>query len=207
MKLPNSLFQHTDLTLVGPLGPEVPAHLARFPVIAVDGGAGFVKSCDLWIGDGDSATIPSEATQSIHLSPNKDFSDLAAALDLLGAKPRRLHLWGFIGGRRDHELINFGETFRFLAAHAGSEAFFYHGDNSVAFHLLSSGSWELQLTGRFSLICLGSTTVSMTGECAYPLPAPRTIGPLSSLGLSNEASGSIRLVIDAPVMLCLGDSP
>ena len=202
MKLPHDLIDHSQWTLVGPMGPSLPEHLSRYPIMGIDGGAKYCPHLDVWLGDGDSLTGPVEARHFFRFPPQKDHSDLSMALGFLTESCHyRLHLWGFLGGRKDHELFNLGETLTFLETHPQSEAFFYDHAGKVSFHLLARGNWKIHHNGSFSIGTHRQTRLTINGQCAYPLHQPRILAPLSSLGLSNEGHGDIFLENEGPVFV------
>jgi thiamine pyrophosphokinase len=202
MILPDRLQNNKEWVFVGPMGPFLPQSLALHPVVAVDGGAHFVRTADVWIGDGDSCEKILKNEHSIHLPEEKDHSDFAGALGLLcSPHSYKLHLWGFLGGRRDHELFNLGEALNFLQDHMGSEILFYDSSERVIFHLISEGTWRFHHKGTFSLGVMRKTRVRLTGDVKYRLDLPTTLRPLSSLGLSNEGQGEIILETMGPLFL------
>jgi thiamine pyrophosphokinase len=202
VKLPSNLKYHQEWTLVGPLGPQVPDTLLSHPVLAVDGGANFSPRIDIWVGDNDSYQGNIKSDYIFKFPSEKSSSDLALALSLLKDLHRStLHLWGFNGGRIDHELFNIGESLAFLTNRPGSSMTFYSSQGQPHLKLFASGNWKLQHRGTFSLGCLTPATVSLTGQCRYHLAKEVLLGPLSSQGLSNEAQGMIEFSNDAPIFM------
>lgn len=202
MKLPNNLRDNREWVLIGPMGPKLPAFLNKIPKIAVDGGANFSEEYDLWIGDGDSVKEMIPSDKSILLPKDKDQSDLACAFKLLDSKGSyTLHLWGFHGGRRDHELFVLGECFRFLTDHQETMICIYGEDGKILYHLLGHGQWKFSYQGIFSVGTIYKTCLSLTGDCEYPIKKKSSLYPLSSLGLSNKASGVIRIDNDGPIFV------
>lgn len=202
MMLPSSLTDKTEWTFVGPMGPEVPLHLTELPVIGIDGGAHHLENLDIWVGDADSYK---EEIQSEHVFRHpieKDHSDLTLALSLF-SEPRRykFHFWGFLGGRRDHELFNIGEALTFLEEHSESQIIFYGEDGKVYFQLVGTGHWKFEHLGLFSLGTLKNTIVKLLGNCHYPIKKATQLKPLSSFGLSNIGHGEIVLENEGPVFL------
>ena len=187
----------TVLTLAGPLRLDVDVTTALTePVIFVDGGARSRLGREgIAVGDGDSA----ECDMDILLNPDKDFSDLAFTLTQIPVQYATLHLVGFLGGRRDHELFNLGEVYRFLKARPGTgQASF---DNKVSGY--AAGQWEIERRGGFSIVVLEDTRLTLTGNVRYPCQQPTRFGVLDSLGLSNIGSGTIYIGCDAPVYVLL----
>ena len=200
MSIPEYLSQHsTDkvLTLVGPLRSDAAIGTALAePVIFVDGGARSRLSGEgIAVGDGDSA----ECIMDIFLDPDKDFSDLAFTLNQIPVDFTTVHLSGFLGGRRDHELFNLGEVYRFLKARPGNGRATF--DEKISGY--AAGQWEIERHGGFSLAVLEDTRLTLTGNVRYSCAQPTRFGTLESLGLSNVGSGSIYIDCDAPVYVLL----
>lgn len=202
MKLSKELSEKSEWVLVGPLGPILPDSLALHPVLAVDGGALHCKSSDVWVGDGDSGGSAERSTLSLKLAPEKDTSDFAAALEILrSTQAATVHLWGFSGGRKDHEMFVWGEALAWLEDHPESRILFYGPDGKPEAHFLGQGHWRFHHQGVFSLGTLKKCRVKLWGNVAYPIKVLTWLLPLRSLGLSNEASGQIEIENDAPVFL------
>lgn len=202
MKLSQELAHYTEWTLLGPLGPELPSSLRQLPLMSVDGGAKFASRSLVWVGDGDSYKEEVRSDHIFNYPPEKAMSDLALALGLLKVPhPYKLHLWGFLGGRRDHELFNLGEASIFLEKHPESQIIFYSADGHIAFHFLGEGHWRFEHEGLFSLGSLKNTKVKLLGQCRYPIKEETLIPSLSSLGLSNEAYGELTLHAWGPVFI------
>ncbi|HXH73630.1 MAG TPA: hypothetical protein VNJ08_01595 [Bacteriovoracaceae bacterium] len=201
MKLPTDYIDKPEWTLIGPMGPELPPHLLLHPVLAVDGGAALTTKIDVWVGDSDSFLGEVKAPHIFRHPPVKDFSDLALAFELLrGSKARRIHLWGFLGGRKDHELFNLGVAQSFLKHHKESEIFFYDS-KSLAFHFLGPGHWKFEHQGLFSIGCIEKTSFTLNGACQYTVSKMQELTPLSSFGLSNQARGEVTLDNQGPVFI------
>ena len=191
----NYLDQFRDrqqIALVGPLASQLPA--LSDPVIFVDGGSNRREGgIGIAVGDGDSF----QGELDIYLDPQKDFSDLAFALSLVEENFRKIDLFGFTGGRRDHELLSLGEVFHYL----GRRNQPCHANIDTMIDGYSSGSWQLEVQGTFSLIVFSPSVVSLSGSCKYPIAAGTTIHPVSSLGLSNEGAGTISFTTTAPIFV------
>jgi len=180
-----------DLTLVGPFCD--PSTTLGEPVIFVDGGAHCRKPGQgIAVGDGDSF----DGELDILLNRDKDFSDLAFVLDNIPRGLSRIHLLGFLGGRRDHEMFNLGEVHQFLVAAAPARVWF--DDRVLA---CSAGCWSFCRHGGFSLGALEESRIKVEGDCLYSCPEPTLFKPLTSLGLSNIGSGTIRLECSRPVFV------
>jgi thiamine pyrophosphokinase len=208
VKLPKELLEKTEWVLAGPMGPSVPRQFLGLPVMGIDGGARFVEHMDVWIGDGDSGGDGNKAALSLIFPSDKAASDLALALSLFTTPgPLRLHLWGLLGGRQDHQLFNLGEALTHLVTKIHSEINFYAHGPAPLFRLFSPGEWEIPWQGVFSLGSVIPGEISLRGDCKYQVWPPQILSPLSSLGLSNEADGIIRLKNQIPVFLCFPEVP
>lgn len=211
MNLPDYLNQFTDrhrICIVGPLlrtadvtvndtatktvGDTVTETVTN-PTVWVDGGAHHRNDNGFAVGDGDSFDGALDQT----LNPDKDFSDLAFVLRRLPDNFTEISLRGFLGGRRDHELFNFGEVQQLLAAKKTPTRVWF--DDQVTAY--SAGSWQFESHGVFSLAAFAPVTVTMTGACQYPIAAPSQLSPLTSRGLSNIGFGAIDLTADAPAFI------
>lgn len=207
MKLPSQLENIQDWTLVGPMGPEVPSDLVTHSILAVDGGARFCSRMDVWVGDGDSQLETINCPNKYQFSPHKSQSDLALALALFKSSlPLTIHAWGFLGGRRDHELLNFGECLHFLENHPRSQMNFYDANGQLTVKCLGAGAWDFHRKGIFSLASMKEVVLKMTGGCEYPIPSEITLNPFSSLGLSNVGHGDIHLLTQGPVMVFFSEA-
>jgi len=189
------LAQHDNsgrIMLVGPFA-ESTLDIVE-PVIFVDGGSiRRENDIGLSVGDGDSF----DGRLDHLLDTDKDFSDLAFALSLLGHNYDRVEMHGFLGGRRDHELLNLGEVYHFLSRRLHPTAAIL--DHSI--EALSKGEWHLEVHGIFSLVAFEVATVSLSGECKYRIAGGTQIDPVSSFGLSNEGYGTIRIETSSPLFL------
>lgn len=190
----------TEINLVGPLFDSSARPAA--PVIYVDGGLRAKPAAAtepaVSVGDGDSASLPLDEV----LPRRKDFSDLAFALRELPISVKQIRLFGFLGGRRDHELANFGEVQKFLRDRPGSKAIFFR-DSKPTVIAFGCGEWALEVHGIFSAFVLEATEVQIMGKCRYELPRPTRFEPLSSHGLSNEGFGEVHVSCSSPIFLFL----
>ena len=179
------------LTVIGPLAKSLPK--PSHPTIFVDGGAKLdFRRSGLRVGDGDSSTLDLD----VRLPFEKDISDLGFVLQSLPLTVKDIYMIGFLGERRDHEWINLGESHRFLRMRKQTQIFF---DESGTF--FSSGEFDFEIQGLFSLLTFSPTLIQMTGACRYPLPEAKLIHPLSSHGLSNEGNGFIHFQCDQPALI------
>lgn len=193
------------LILAGPvlkslLAPQVlnPLGLGDTPQIAVDGGIRFAHHPILWAGDGDSGIAPQKIPAIIKTA--QDETDLRFCLNgIRGWRWRDLHLFGFIGARTDHALANFGEIHAEMKRRRRFQrGVFYDERFRPAVVFYASGEHAFAHRGTFSLLAFERSTISLAGECRYPAEN-LVLETLSGAGISNEASGDIKLVSDSPV--------
>lgn len=197
----NEVVENGCAVLVGPLLQEDEVNLIENgPLLLVDGACELASKYGLdqnrtvfKVGDGDSSDEEMDAL----LPENKDYSDLSFALTLVPKEIKKIKLFGFLGGRKDHELINFGEVYRFLSTRPSYSTVEF----SPELRAISSGSWTLNHKGIFSLLPLGPTEISLQGSVSYPLATPTNISPLSSRTLSNEAQGEFKVMTDKPLFI------
>jgi thiamine pyrophosphokinase len=206
MELPFHLKSSSVWTFVGPMGPSLPEKFVTHSLLGVDGGARFSPHLDIWVGDSDSYQEVVSCQHRFLFPSEKSQSDLALAYELFSeARPYQFHLWGCLGGRKDHELINFGTSLHFLKKHPGSEILFYDSKGQLSCRLVGKGLWQFDHQGTFSLLCLETVRASLSGDCKYPLIEKTPFAPLSSLGLSNYASGKVELNCEGPMQLIFSE--
>lgn len=193
----------SEATLVGPMLHSPPQKIDH-PFIYVDRGTYYREEIrklakngyfDISVGDGDS----SETSLDIKLPADKDYSDLKFALDLLPKSIKKVNLWGFLGGRRDHEILNFGEVQNSLLKSLKDSLFTF--ENMV--YAKYNGPLKININGTFSLVVFQKTEVKMKGNCHYKLPNFKEILPLSSHGLSNRGDGEVIIEAKGPFFLFL----
>jgi thiamine pyrophosphokinase len=187
------LGEAPELDIVGPLYQR--PHFADKPTVYVDQGADFssietLSFATVKVGDGDS----SQQALDHQLPQDKDYSDLAFVLRRLPRSLRILNLLGFLGGRRDHELLNYGEAHHFLTRQTRFTRINFD-QQIVAF---CGGTVHLNLHGVFSVVVFAPTAVTITGACRYPVKSAQTLAPVSSQGLSNEGSGEVKIDSHGP---------
>lgn len=148
------------------------------------------------LGDGDSAK---RGQLQLH-KHDQNLSDLAFCLQQLQAIKdlKTMTLLGFLGGRKDHELINLGEIASFLRKRPDVRVFL---DDQIEF--LPPGKHQFTFKGTFSLASFTPNQIKIEGDCRYPLKKWTKLEALSSLGLSNEASGLVTVECKKTVMLFL----
>jgi thiamine pyrophosphokinase len=206
MKLPASLANFKEWTLIGPMGPEVPTHLSSHPLLCVDGGAHFCNKMDVWIGDGDSYKEIVNCANIYRLPQDKSVSDFALALSFFDSGSMVLHCWGFLGGRMDHEILNLGAALSYLDNGFGPEVNFYKKNGKLAVKCVAAGEWPMSYQGTFSLVCVKNTKIKILGSCQYTLEQETELSPLSSLGLSNVAQGQFTLINQGPLLIIFPES-
>lgn len=185
-----------EVVLVGPLYNGVPSLPVDKFHIFVDGGSNYIPdemAEFITVGDGDSTKISLDIT----LPKDKDYSDLRFALNMLPMETKKIYLYGFLGGRGDHELINFGEVHDFLKNRTDGTMVTY--DRFwVAYN---KGSHTIKINGLFSVIVIEETLLKILGPCQYPLNDFRSVSPLSSFILSNIGRGLITFVSKGPFFI------
>lgn len=196
-------MNHPEVALIGPiLSQEIQTSI---PQVAVDGGIHYATNPILWVGDGDSHQVKINDL-SMKMKPNQDETDLRFALDEIQSfNWKVLHLFGFLGKRKDHEWANLGEVCHELKNKgAGTHAIFYEG-LKPSLTLYSAGDHEISLQGRFSLLSFEKAKVSILGECQYQMN-DENLDFLSGRGVSNQANGLIHIQCASPFMVINGDS-
>lgn len=183
--------------IIGPLYSKTEL-FEKTPTIFVDGGSRFMPKSRsinnaICIGDGDSFN----GKLDIVLPEEKDFSDLQFALSLLHKNIKEIHLRGFLGGRRDHEIINLGEIYE-VVKNKLTNTKVYLDDEII---LLPKGFNAVDIDQTFSLVCFESSDIKVIGECKYQLRESTVLAPMSSQGLSNIGYGIITIESNNPIFL------
>lgn len=180
------------LSLIGPFFDL--QSLPPGPLVFVDKGAHFQNGHPGFsVGDGDSSEIELDQL----LSKEKDFSDLAYCLSQIPNHFSTLNLCGFLGHRKDHELMNLAEVHRFLKK--TQTPIQVHFDQKISAY--SKGRWQVKVEGVFSLFAFESVEVTLEGDCKYKILKNKALDALSSNGLSNEGFGFITIICDGPIFL------
>ncbi|MDD0852362.1 hypothetical protein HBN50_04595 [Halobacteriovorax sp. GB3] len=193
---------YSEITLVGPM-PFSEAIERDEPIIYVDGGLNHrIDDSHPHLSLGDNDSNITDQKLDILLERDKDFSDLSYALDLIPFNIEIVTLLGFIGGRKDHEFLNFGAIYNFLEKR--DEPCLVFIDDEFIAH--SPGDFILEHHGLFSLITFDDQEITLEGDCKYKLESPTLIRKLSSRPLSNQASGSIHIQSQKPLFIYLQDS-
>ena len=191
MKIDDYLSKY-PLDFINIVGPMLKQQLnLEGPIIYVDGGANFRKKKEGFsLGDNDS----SHSKLDLCLPPDNNYSDLSFALKHC-KRFHQLELHGFLDGRKDHEIINFGEVHHHLKNETGQQVNF---EKKVCAY--SHGEWEIKYKGLFSIFCFEETKLSILGKIKYPLK-DHSIKPFSSYGLSNISEGDFSIKADGPVFI------
>jgi thiamine pyrophosphokinase len=198
-KLKNQLKSTKSALLVGPRPLERPIPQDKNALLIVDGGMNHWAQkppSSVLIGDGDSCQAGFDQTLFDLLLPtNKDRSDLAYALSLLPENLQNLELLGFGGGRFDHQLVVLGELYSFLKTHL--QCHLKLGHEILG---LPKGTHHLELSGQFSVLALETLCLTLKGDVEYPTDQ-LTLSAFSSHGLSNVASGELRIESNQPLFI------
>jgi thiamine pyrophosphokinase len=171
--------------------------LGKVPQIAVDGGGAFAVEPVLWAGDGDSGPVPNSIPA--FLKTNQDMTDLRFCLEGIRSWDwKELHIFGFLGERKDHELANLGEIYtEFKNRPKFSRAVFYSAQDRPHIHFFQAGETKFGLHGTFSVFTLETGEISINGKCRYQADK-LLISPLSGRGISNEAFGEVEISCTHP---------
>lgn len=190
-------IRHT-VDIVGPQNfPLIALEGIREPVIYVDGGVAHRRGqMGLAVGDGDSKKTDLPGELDITLPAVKDYSDFAFVLRSLPDHVQTVRTFGFMGGRMDHQLINFGEAHHFLRLRTRTTLSFDF--EVVGF---SPGVWKPRVEGTFSLINFEPCELRVEGLCDYQIKEPLKLQPVTSRGLSNIGHGQIEIECSSPVFL------
>ena len=183
-----------QVLLVGPMALQFPdANLRRDKIlIGVDGGvwSEHLSLYDVTLGDGDSLKSPVKLDHPF--SSDKNESDLSLALKLLPPDLISVELWGFWGGRDDHQWVNLGEVFHWMNHTA---IVTIHRPDKAPLRLFPAGTHEITSTHTFTLLSLEDAHFSIQGKCRWPLPRTK-VQKLSSHLLSNQGQGEMTIECD-----------
>ena len=203
----SSLQNTPDINFVGPLPLKAPLlkEDRERPTIFIDGGIGHISSYPLnnplnfSLGDGDSKG-ETPASLDIKLPRQKDISDTGFALKGLPFSVRKLHLFGFSGGRLDHQICLFSLLQNWCRQ---DERRRWSLDAQV--FGFGKGRHELTIKGVFSLFSFNPCRIRITGSCKYPLEKERELAPFSDLSLSNIGFGTVSIDHSTPILLFLNE--
>ena len=200
--------QCPKLILVGPIlsKPLDPQTLKKLqlegtPQIAVDGGVHFALDPVHWSGDADSSGAFATTSPFIK-KKSQDETDLRHALQQIEHwKWNELHLFGFLGKRKDHEWANLGEVCQELTHRsAPTQAIFYDEGMNPHIYLYPAGSHALSIQGLFSVLSFEKNQVTISGACRYEIK-DQSLAPLSGRGISNVGSGLVHIQNSALLMV------
>lgn len=178
------------INIIGPLFQGV--NDFKEPVVYVDGGAKYKRdNKGFSVGDGDSFSGRLDES----LPTDKDYSDLSYVLKNIPPYFEIINLLGFLGGRKDHELINLAEVHMFLG-NSSTRRRVSFDQEIIAF---SAGKWSFSIEGIFTLFAFEKNEIKLDGKCKYPIE--KELAPLSSHGLSNIGSGNVHLENNAAVFI------
>ena len=161
-------------------------------IIAADGGCVYLEKSgikpDIIIGDFDSLGRVPEDNEVIKLSPEKDITDMHAAVDIgIERGYREFHLYGACGGRIDHTLANIQ-----LIARLAKENFkAYIHDNKNIITALCNNVLRFDSTYK-GYVSIFSHSDKCEGICLRGLKYPLENAVLHntfSIGVSNEFLG------------------
>lgn len=187
----------SSLTIIGPLAKSLPKALSS-PTLFVDGAIKLrPKKPDMpcfAVGDGDSSNPD---LMDKLLPPKKDVSDLGYLLQTLPPIPH-VELWGFVGGRIDHQIAVWGEAHQYLLHSLGYISF---DSGRSGYFFSGKKSHKVQVQEGFSLFSIEPNEFKIHGEVEYSVNQFMRINPLSSLGLSNTGFGSVELEARRPLLL------
>jgi len=167
----------------------------RCLLVAVDGG---LKTCiagrrrpDLFVGDGDSFKAPPPEIPSVRYPQDKDFSDLAGALEeLRKRKVQIVVVAGLTGGRLDHEWANLLELAGSARSFAGILAPSERGTVLLTSHGCRLTTVPKRTVSLFPLNA--SATVTLSGT-QWELQRRRLMP--GSHGLSNRTGTLMDLTV------------
>lgn len=188
---------HSQLVIVGPiLNQKVEIKL---PQIAVDRGLQFAVEPILWVGDGDSST-PSQSIPQF-FKEDQNVTDLHFCLhNIRNWKWFELHLFGFLGGRKDHELANLGEVYHAFKNRKLSRSAIFYDQDVPRVHLYQSGRHEFSSHDLFSVLVFEESQVTIEGSCEYQCENI-VLKPFSGKGVSNVGHGMIQIQSSQPFLI------
>lgn len=196
------LTKTNKITIIGPMALSLP-YIIDSPIIYVDGGLNHRPSDDhpyLSVGDDDSNQTNDGL--DIILDENKDYSDLTFALTLVPDNITEINLFGFLGGRLDHQMITLGSIHHFLKERKLQTTCNFERKVLAS----SGGDFSFTHNGTFSILSLEKQELKISGSCDFPLNTQKKVKTLSCLTLSNKASGEVHINSELPVFIYLLDS-
>lgn len=156
------------------------------------------------IGDGDSLSADLTHFIKHRLEPMKDLSDLMAAYKTFFSKERfnqQVILFGFSGGRLDHQLALIGDTLKFLNDFHDSKFYAYSSLGELMI-FNSPGLHHFDHQGTLSLFQSQPSPISTQGSLVYHLEQEE-LSSFGSHGLSNVAKGAFQITSETSTLLIL----
>lgn len=204
-KLPHNWNGLNKIVFIGPLFniKDISQIDLNAGLIFIDGGSHFLpefkshndKIAPFIVGDGDSSHQNQHF--DLKLPTKKDQTDLEVGLSLMPSHYFELQLWGFLGGRLDHELANYGAVAHFLSERQHTQIVFFDQKQM----LLSSGNHQLNFKGPFSLLALAETQLHLEGQIEFATEEAITLEPFVGRGLSNASLGPFEVFTSHPLLL------
>lgn len=159
-------------------------------VIAVDGGYEYLKGnrIDLVIGDFDSLSYVPEHPNVIVLKPEKDDTDMMAALkEGLKRGYETFYIYGGCGGRIDHTLANI-QSLAYLSQQ-GARGYLLYDNQVITIIQNDSIVFQSDKKGYVSVFSFGEKAEGVTLKgLKYPLENA-VLSDKFPLGVSNEFTG------------------
>lgn len=159
-------------------------------VIAVDGGYEYLKGnrIDLVIGDFDSLSYVPEHPNVIVLKPEKDDTDMMAALkEGLKRGYETFYIYGGCGGRIDHTLANI-QSLAYLSQQ-GARGYLLYDNQVITIIQNDSIVFQSDKKGYISVFSFGEKAEGVTLKgLKYPLENA-VLSDKFPLGVSNEFTG------------------
>lgn len=186
-----------QLALIGPI-LEQPIQTA-FPQVAVDGGIHFATNPILWVGDADSGKAPSSIQMKMKTS--QDETDLRFCIrEVWEWEWLELHLYGFLGKRKDHELANLGEVCQSIQARGKNSHAIFYDHHRPQILVYPSGKHAFSRVGLFSILCFEASKISIEGACVFSVK-DQSLPAFSGRGVSNQGSGEIIVQSTSPFLV------
>lgn len=204
------LEQHAQIAVIGPR--PSPSGTSPLPsqavlqasgLVIVDGGLNWFSPPPkhaLILGDADSCAPDQQALFHWRLPVTKDLSDLALAFEVIPKRREAVFLYGFLGGRLDHQLAVLGEAQKFLEEKRPKS--FVIDDHVIG---LPPGEHTLHHQGPVSVMALNPCELALSGSLDYPL-GPTELAPAESRTLSNYARGSYQVRCSRAAFVFIGSS-
>lgn len=191
------------VNIVGPMKADLKNADEKLPTYFVDGGMKHFEprfKRAFSIGDNDSF----EGKMEEVLPQNKDRGDLFFAVQKAqdsGAK--QAFLYGFVGGRMDHQILLLGDLLELAGKRTRFDIF---EEEELRMSVLPSGNHCFDFTGPFSVFSAREQKLLYQGSCQYPnhKEYPQLIGAFTTHGLSNYSDASFSITSQAPFCLMYG---